>query len=110
MRNGFLRTQGLGPGVKSSLFGPDMIAGRYEIRAEMELVPGTLGNFLETDTRVAQKGIALINLSQNFFFVYISCTMDGETRRLGYQSFCRKHVVCVISVTIRNIFSEYANQ
>jgi hypothetical protein len=79
---------------------PDRIAGWYEIRAEMKLVPGTLGYFLETHTRVAQKGVALINLSHKFFSVYISCTMDGETRRLGYQSFNTKHVVCVISVTI----------
>jgi hypothetical protein len=62
----------------------DLIAGRYETRAYLKLVPGTMENFLETVPRVAQLGVALNNLSQKFFTVYISCTMDGETHRLGY--------------------------
>ena len=53
-------------------------------------------------------GVVVIKLSQKFFAVYISCTIAGETRRLGYQCACRMQAEIALIETIReHYFREY---
>jgi hypothetical protein len=54
-------------------------------------------------------GVAAINLSQKFYAVYISCTIAGETRRKGYQSFAESLPKPRSSSPDESIFSESAS-